>query len=176
MIAAQLLPHASAILALFDPPWWDYPGLELWKFFNLGLFLGVGIFVLRKPISNLFWERGESIRRQLEQARKERDEALAKLADVNARLERVDEEAARIQQQARAEADSEAQRIARDTAAEMKRLQDQARREIESAAKVARHELRTFAAEQSADLAEEILKREIKPDDDVRLVQLSVDQ
>jgi F-type H+-transporting ATPase subunit b len=176
MIVAQLPMSASALLALFDPPWWDYPGLELWKFFNLAVFLGAAIFLLRKPVSNMFWARGEAIMRELEQARKERDEALAKLAEVEARLGRVDEEASLIQQQARVEAENEAARIARETESEMKRLQDQARREIEAAAKVARHELRAFAAEQSAGLAEEILKREMGPDDDSRLVRLSVDQ
>ena len=31
--------------------WFNYPGLELWKFLNLAIFTAAGIYVLRKPIS-----------------------------------------------------------------------------------------------------------------------------
>ena len=44
-------------------------------------------------------------------------------------------------------------------------LLHQAAREIESAGKAARHELRKFAAEESVRLAEEILEKEIRPED-----------
>ena len=31
--------------------WYNYPGLELWKFINLAIFTAAGIYVLRKPIN-----------------------------------------------------------------------------------------------------------------------------
>jgi F0F1-type ATP synthase membrane subunit b/b' len=55
-------------------------------------------------------------------------------------------------------------------------VRDQDKREIESAGKVARHELRRFAAEESVRLAEEILEREIRPEDDARLTSLTVNE
>ena len=57
-----------------------------------------------------------------------------------------------------------------------RKLREQARREIESAVKVARAELRSFAAEQSVRLAEEMIRRELRPEDDARLVQEYVDE
>jgi len=42
--------------------------------------------------------------------------------------------------------------------------------------KAARQELREFAAEQSVRLAEEMIHRDIKPEDDARLVSLRVEE
>jgi len=33
---------------LEGPRWWDYPGFELWKFFNLALFVGILLYVLKR--------------------------------------------------------------------------------------------------------------------------------
>jgi F0F1-type ATP synthase membrane subunit b/b' len=55
-------------------------------------------------------------------------------------------------------------------------MREQSRREIESAGKAARLELRKFAAQESVRLAEEILKREMGPEDDARLTRLNVNE
>ena len=157
-------------------PWWDYPGLELWKFFNLFLFAAVMIYLLKRPLTDAFRSRREGIRRELLKAREERDEAVRKLTEVQARLERLDAEVAAIQDQARSEAQAERERIARETERDILKLREQAQREILGAGKVARHELRRFAAQQSVKLAEEIVRREIRSEDDARLIELNVEQ
>jgi F0F1-type ATP synthase membrane subunit b/b' len=55
-------------------------------------------------------------------------------------------------------------------------LREQAQREIESAGKTARHRLRRFAARQSVRYAEELLRRDLRADDDARLIKLNVEQ
>ena len=157
-------------------PWWDYPGLELWKFFNLFLFAAVMIYLLKRPLTDAFRSRREGIRRELLKAREERDEAVRKLGEVQARLERLDAEVAAIQDQARSEAQAERERIARETEQDILKLREQAQREILGAGKVARHELRRFAAQQSVKLAEEIVRREIRSEGDARLIELNVEQ
>jgi F0F1-type ATP synthase membrane subunit b/b' len=52
----------------------------------------------------------------------------------------------------------------------MRKLREQAQREIESAGKVARQELRRQAAEESVRLAEEMIRRDIRPEDEARLI------
>ena len=56
------------------------------------------------------------------------------------------------------------------------KFREQARREILSAGKAVKHGLRLFAAHESVKLAEEVIRREIRPEDDVKLVHLSVEQ
>ena len=109
-------------------------------------------------------------------AQEERDRALAKLAKVEARFANLDAEIARIREKAGLEAEAEKQRIAAATEAEIAKARELAKREIESAGKTARHELRKFAAAESVRLAEELLKREIRPEDDVRLTTLNVQE
>lgn len=175
-----MLPTVATLFLAFivedGPPWWDYPGLELWKFFNLFLFVGVMVYFLKRPVSDGFRARREGIRRELQKAREERDLGLAKLAEVQSRLERLDSEVAAIKGHSLSEAQAERERISRDTEQEILKLQEQSQREILGAGKVAKHELRRFAAQQSVRLAEEIVRREIRSEDDARLIELNVEQ
>lgn len=158
-------------------PWWNYPGLELWKFVNLFVFIAVALYLHRRfgrPIREGLRSRSEAIQRELLEAREERDRALARLTEVESRFERLDQEVASVKERARVEADAEKERIRVATEREVGKIREQAQREIESAGKLARHELRRFAAQESVRLAEEILEREIRPEDDARLTSLNV--
>jgi F-type H+-transporting ATPase subunit b len=150
--------------------WWNYPGLEAWKFFNLFIFVGLLVYVLRRPLRESLAARRESVRRELIRAREERAAAEAKLKEVEARLARLDSEVAAVRAQAEREAAEERERIARATEEEMRKLREQAQREIEGAGKAARQELRRYAAEQSTRLAEEMIRRDMRAEDDARLM------
>ena len=73
---------------------------------------------------------------------------------------------------AEAERDSarEAERIKQAAAADAEKIRQTAQREIEGAMKAARTELRAFVADQSVALAEGIIRREIRPEDNTRMV------
>ena len=160
-------------------PWWNYPGLELWKFVNLAIFIACGLYLHRRfgrPIREALRARSEAIKIELQTAREQRDQALAKLAQVETRFEKLDAEVAAVKEKATAEAEAEKARLKAATETEMAKMREQAKREIESAVKAARHELRRFAAEESVRLAEEILEKEIRLEDDARLTSLTVNE
>lgn len=159
-----------------SPQWWDYPGLELWKFVNLGIFILGIVYFLKRPLSQAFRARRETIRHELAAAKSERDQALSKLATIEDRLKMLDSEVRALDEQARLQAQAEQERIAQDTEKEITLLRQQAQREVESAGKVARQELRRFAAQQSVRYAEEIVRRELRTEDDARLIQSGVEQ
>src|ERR1700694_5932394 len=135
---ATFLGYFLAVGENGTQPWWDYPGLEAWKFFNLFVFITVMVYVLKRPLTEAFRSRREAIRRDLLTAQEERSQALAKLADVQSRLQRLDSEVARIQEQSISEARAESERITRETELEMLKVREQAQREIASASKVAK--------------------------------------
>src|SRR5436190_24133363 len=119
-----LIPNIY-ILAIESPvQWWDYPGLEAWKFLNLFIFVSALLYFLQRPLSNAFRVRRESIRRELLEAKAEKDRALEKLAQVSARLASLDSEVQSIQQKASDEAAAEAARILRDTEAQTAKLRE----------------------------------------------------
>ena len=161
-----------------NPHWWDYPGFELWKFVNLAIFVIVLVVAMRKffGVPQMFRRRKESIRAELEKARSERDAALAKLKEVEERLASLNSQVATIKERSTVEAQEERQRIARSTQDEIAKLTAQAQREIENAATVAKKDLRRFTAEQSVLLAEDMIKRDIRPDDDVRLLTRNIEE
>jgi F0F1-type ATP synthase membrane subunit b/b' len=159
--------------------WVNYPGLELWKFANLLIFLAVAFYLhhrFGKPIRNALRARSEGIKQELAKAREDRDAALAKLAELDARFADLDAEVDRIKERAKVEAAAERQRINVATDREIAKIREQAKREIESAGKAARHELRRFAAMESVRLAEEILRREMTSADDARLTTLNLQE
>ena len=165
------------IFAFEDPHWWDYPGFELWKFVNLAIFVIVLVIAMRKlGVAQILRSRKETIKAELEKARAERDAALAKLKEVEERLASLDSQVATIKERSMIEAREERERIAGSTQDEIAKLTAQAQREIENAATVAKKDLRRFTAEQSVRLAEEMIKRDIRPDDDARLFTRSIEE
>lgn len=161
---------SAFFVLLAGTPWYDYPGFELWKFVNLFLLIGALVYFLRRPVGEAMRARRESIRSELMRAQEERNAALAKLEEVDAKLAHLDAEVINIREQAARDAAAERERITRSTADDLRKLREQSQREIESAGKAARQDLRRFAAEQSVRLAEEILRRDIRPEDDTRLM------
>jgi len=160
-------------------PWLNYPGLELWKFVNLLIFILCAFYLHKRfgrPIREALRSRSEGIKRELEAARLDRDQAIAKLAEAEALFSNLDAELKRIKENATVEAEAEKRRMELATEQEVAKIREQAKREIESAGKIARHELRRFAAAESVRLAEDILKREMRDSDDALLTNRNVQQ
>jgi ATP synthase F0 subunit b len=146
------------------------------KIFNLLLFVGLMVYLLRRPLGDAMRARREGIRRDLMRAQEERSAALAKLEEVETRLARLDAEVSSVRTQAQREAAEERERIERATEEDVQKLREQAQREIESASKAARQELRRYAAEQSVLLAEQMIRRDMRPEDDARLMSGYVEE
>ncbi|HET6853546.1 MAG TPA: ATP synthase F0 subunit B [Pyrinomonadaceae bacterium] len=154
--------------------WFNYPGLELWKFVNLAIFTAAGIYVLRRPISQALSARRGAIEQELVAAQAERERALARVAEADARLSRLDDDVRALHEQARKEAESERQRLAASTDRELEKLKQQATREMETADKVARKELRQYLAKRSVELARESVRSQMRPEDDTLLIKESI--
>jgi F-type H+-transporting ATPase subunit b len=154
--------------------WYNYPGLELWKFLNLAIFTAAGIYVLRKPINRALLARRDAIQQELVTAQQERDQALARVAEADSLLGRLDEDVRAVQKQANEEAASEKERIAASTQREIEKLKQQARRELETADKLARKELRHFLAEKSVQMARESIRTQMRPEDDTALIRENI--
>jgi len=154
--------------------WFNYPGLELWKFVNLAIFTAGAIYVLRRPISQALSARRGAIQQELVAAQTERERALAQIAEADALLSRLDDDVRVVQEQARKEAEAERQRLAASTVRELEKLKQQALREMETADKLARKELREYLAKRSVELARESVRSQMRPEDDTHLIRESI--
>jgi F0F1-type ATP synthase membrane subunit b/b' len=151
--------------------WFNYPGLEIWKFLNLAIFTSVGIYILRRPISAALAARRDAIRQELVTAQTEREQALARVSEAEDLLSRVDEHVGAIRKQALNEAKTEKERLAAAAEIEIEKLKQQGQREMEVAGKLARKELRQFLAQRSVELARETVRGEMRPEDDTLLIK-----
>lgn len=163
------------ILALAEgSSWYNYPGLELWKFLNLAIFLGIGVYILRRPISQMLATRREAIQQELVQAQQQKAQALQKMADADSLLSRLDADVRTVQDQSRKEAESERQRVADSTARELEKLKQQAEREMDTATKVSRKTLRQFLAQRSVEFARQRVRGQMSPEADRQLIEDSI--
>jgi len=177
LFAENSSPNGESAWGRFLHFWhtyFNYPGFEAWKFFNLAVFIALLVYLLRKPLSEAFKTRREAIRAELIKAEEERQAALARLTETESKLARLDAEAANIREKAAREADAEKRHILEQTEADINKLREQARSEIERFGKQATFELRKYSAEESIRLAEEKIKQEINAEKDARLVKTGI--
>jgi ATP synthase F0 subunit b len=150
----------------------------LFQIFNFVVFVAILIYLLRNKIGigKVFDDRAASIRKDLDKARVEKAEAERKLEEVEARLSKLDQEVAEMRAESEREAERETARIREAATLEAEKVKQMAAREIEGAMKEARAELRAFVADNSVGLAEAIIKRELKPEDNSRLLNKYVEE
>lgn len=151
--------------------------MTLWRVINLLIFVFILVYILRSKmrIGQVFDNRAASIVKQLEQAKRDKQEAEEQLAKVEARLARLDQEVSEIRAEAERESAREAERIRQAATADAEKIRQSAQREIEGAMKSARSELQGFVAEQSVALAEGMIRREILPEDNSRMLNEFID-
>jgi len=173
LIPAFVGLNLTPLLLLETPP--EHPG---WRVINLLVFAAVlaYIFVKKVKIGELLDKRASTIKHDLEQAKLAEEKAEKQLAEIEARLSRLDRELADIKAQADVEAQREQERINQSAAAEAEKIQQLAKREIEGATKSALTELQAFVAEQSVALAEAMIRKDIRPEDNARILSQYADE
>ena len=163
------------ILAFVElPEWFNYPGLEVWKFLNLAIFAGFMIYILRRPIADALAGRRDAIKQELIDADMKRSRAIEKANEAQAQLEHLDADIQSVREHAHKEAESERQRLAASTTSELEKLKLQAQREMDTADKVARKQLREFFATKSIDVARQSIRTQMRPEDEASLINESI--
>ena len=156
------------------PEWFNYPGLEAWKFLNLAIFAAVMIYILRRPISDALAGRRDAIKQELVNAETKRARAMEQARQAEAQLEHLDADIQSVREHAQKEAESERARLAGATTRELEKLKQQAQREMETADKVARKQLREFFAMKSIDVARQSIRTQMRPEDEALLIEESI--
>jgi ATP synthase F0 subunit b len=178
LIIESLIQPALALAADAEGSGGFFTNPMLWRVINLLVFVLILAYILRNKIGigKVFDDRAATITRELDEARKEKQEAQQRLAEVEARLSRLDQEVAEISSEAEREAAREAERVRLAAEADAEKIRQTAGREIEGAMKAARTELRAFVAENAVGMAESIIRREIRPEDNARMINKYIDE
>jgi len=92
------------------------------------------------------------------------------MAELDTRLNRLDADLHEIGTQSDREAAAERARMDEEAKRDVEKIREIATREVEAAKQVALADLRAFAATTAVDLAEQMIRREITPADDAKMV------
>ena len=145
-------------------------GSALWTLVIFGLV----VWVLGKyawgPILQGLQEREQFIRRALEEAKRDRETAEARLREYEERLASARAEATALVEEGRRDAEVVRRKIEEESRQEAQRSIERAKREIGIARDTAVKELYALAAQIATSAAGRILERELSPADHERLV------
>jgi F-type H+-transporting ATPase subunit b len=140
------------------------------KLVNLVLFLAILYLLVRKPAREFYSQRLASVRETLDHAAKEKHRATEKMAELDTRLNRLDADLREIGAQSERDAAAERARMDAETRKDIEKIRQTAAREVDAAKQVALSDLRAFAATSAVDLAEQMIRREMTPADDSKLL------
>jgi F-type H+-transporting ATPase subunit b len=140
------------------------------KLINFAILAGVLVYFLRLPVADYLQRRGRHIREDLVNAAQMRATAESELAEIDRRMQALPRELEELRERGRREAAAEEARIRELAENERQRLIEQTRREIDLQVRVARRDLTRHAAELAVAVAADRIRRQITPDDQVRLI------
>ncbi len=145
------------------------------KFLNLVVFLVFLGWVLKGPILSYFKERGEKIKADLEESRARQAKADSLAADIQARLDSIENEVASIIDRAKVDGEKQKNEIIAAAKGEAEKILASARGEIDSRVKVARQQLTEYAGELAAQKAHDMLVDAMSETDRRKVFNESVD-
>jgi F-type H+-transporting ATPase subunit b len=173
--AAHAEPGEGGFLHFYNE-YLNIPGFELWKFINLAIFIAILTYLLKKPLSEGFKAKRESIRAELIRAEQEKAAALERLTQAEAKITQLEADKQKVIRSAEEEANTDAARILEQTEVEIERIRRQTSGDLGRLAQQVRAELRKLSAEESIRLAEQKLRSRIDAEKDSRLVRASIQE
>ena len=146
-------------------------GGGLWKVINF-VILVVGLYLVWvKVIKKALEKKGEEIKKAMDDAREANEAAEKRALEYRAKLSDLEKSIAAIAEELRLEGEAEKKKIIAEATSAAVRLAEQARITVEQELIKARIEIRREVAELAARMAGEILSRELKPEDQERLIK-----
>ena len=143
---------------------------ELFKILNTLIVVAILYKLLAKPLRNFMSERREGIRKALAEAERARQEAERQLEEQRSKVADLEAELGRVREMGKRERELLRERLLADQEAQSKRLLDQAATTIGLETARARAELQNQAALLALELAEDMLAKNIGPEDQKRFV------
>ena len=141
-----------------------------WKWVNF-LLLAAGLgYLIGKSAPQFFRDRTESIQKDMAESARVAADAESRVKAVEGKISRLGDEIARMKSEASADMALESKRLQGDTARVIERVSQRAEQEVELAAKVARLELKQYAAQLAVDLAEQRIRTRLNPETQHRLI------
>lgn len=147
---------------------WGVPN-GIWHAINFLLLFGGIFFLARKGLIAAARRKRDETAKGIEEATKLREEMRKKFEDYDARMRNIDQQMSTLVSDAKADAESERQKLVADATALAGRMREDAKQIADQEIARARRELQEEQIARAAELAEQILKANVTKDDQARL-------
>ncbi len=149
------------------PNWFDFT----WRVVNFLILVGVLYWLLAGKIRSFLSTRREGIRSALAEAVSARKEAERKFSEYNEKLDKATGEIDQIRQIIQAQGLAEKEKMIEDARNAAKKIKEDTETRMEQEFKKASRELRVEAVRLSTQMAEELLRKNIRENDHEALVK-----
>ena len=167
--ASEAAGHSAAIPR---EKWLDL----LWRTTNFAGLVIILVFFLKKPFADGLSSRREGIKDQLDALESRKAEAEQLYKEAEAKLAKLDEEVNSIITEAVKQGEAEKEKIITDAERAAGDIRRQAEMAVAHEIAEAKTRLKGEIAEQAVLLAEELVKKNIQPADQSRMVELSLEK
>ncbi|MEN6320560.1 MAG: ATP synthase F0 subunit B [Syntrophaceae bacterium] len=133
-----------------------------WRVLAFVIMVAFLYWATAKKIKEFFSERSQNIRATIEQKRAEKEETEKKFRDYSAKLDKATDEINNIIDMIKAQGAVEKAKIIEDAKKAAVKMKEDAQTRMEQEFKAARNQLRAEAAQLAVEMAEELLKKNIK--------------
>ncbi len=164
--------YAAGDGAITREKWLDL----LWRTTNFAGLAFILVFFLKKPFADGLNSRRDGIKDQLESLESRKAEAEQMYKEAEAKLARLDDEVNAIITEAVKQGEAEKAKIITDAERNAGDIKRQAEMAVAHELAEAKTRLRGEIAEQAVLLAEELVRKNIQPADQSRMVELSLDK
>jgi F0F1-type ATP synthase membrane subunit b/b' len=158
--------HGAAAAAAHGNPWLDL----LWKAVNLAVLVAIVYWAARKPIATGLANLAKTTRASFVASRTSAEEVEAAMAGQKRKITGLAQDLARMVAEARADVEREKQRAQTEAQAQAAKLLAATEQQIEQEVAKARTALRAELAAQTVKLAEELIRKQVSPEEQQRLV------
>lgn len=142
----------------------------IYRVFNFAVTFGLLAYFITKPIRKGLAGRREGVEKALQQAQSAREEAEAKFAEYDSKLNKAAAEIEEIYAGIRKEGEVEREKILANAREMAAKITAEAEKAAANEIAKARAELRREAAAMAVSIAEDLLKKNVTPQDQARLV------
>jgi F-type H+-transporting ATPase subunit b len=147
-----------------------------WRVLNFFVLVGFLYWLLAKNIKEFFVTRRTDIKASLEEAKAAKEEAQKKYAEYITKLDKATDEIKNITEMIQAQGLAEKEKIIEDARKAAEKVKEDTKARMEQEFKKASNELKGEAVQLSVQIAEEILKRNIKIEDHNNMVKDHLDK
>lgn len=172
LLFALVIVAATAVCAIAAEGGEEVTTMDwVWRIVNFAIIMGVLVYFLRKPMKDFFSKRVTDIEAALAEARAAKEEALKKLAEVQARLKDKDAEISSLVKMAEENGRKERELLAKEGDRMSEDIASSAKENIDAELLKAREALRREASLLAVEMAEKLVRENIKKEDQDRIVE-----